>query len=196
MFLALSMMTQDIGKTEEKFLTDMYCRYYGLMKMYALKVVADENIAEDMVHEACIRLIGHVEKLRRMNEPVLVSYLRTTVRRVSLNYIARTDNKRMSAALRAGEELPVELENSSEDIADEVVAKVTAAEMMECIKQLPQIYQDLLNFKYFLEMTDSEIGETLGISKNSVRQYLTRARRKVFIIYEGGKENGRKHKKG
>ena len=91
MFLALSMMTADIGKTKEKFLTDMYCRYYGLMKMYALKVVADENIAEDMVHEACIRLIGHVEKLQQMNEPVLVSYLRTTVRRVSLNYIASAE---------------------------------------------------------------------------------------------------------
>ena len=193
MFLALSMMTEDIGKTEEKFLTDMYCRYYGLMKMYAIKVVQDENIAEDMVHEACIRLIGHAGKLQQMTEPVLLSYLRTTVRRVSLNYIARTDNKRMAAALRAGAELPVELEGSSEDIADEIVAQITAAEIAKCIKQLPQIYQDLLDFKYFLEMSDREIGETLGISKNSVRQYLTRARRKVFSIYEGGKENGRKH---
>ena len=191
MFLALSMMTADIGKTKEKFLTDMYCRYYGLMKMYALKVVADENIAEDMVHEACIRLIGHVEKLQQMNEPVLVAYLRTTVRRVSLNYIARTDNKRMSAALRAEGELPIELEDGSVGVDDGVIEKITAAEVKDCIKQLPQVYQDLLYFKYFLEMSDSEIGGTLGISKNSVRQYLTRARRKVFSIYEGGKGNDR-----
>lgn len=189
MFLALSMMAADIDKTEEEFLTELYCQYYGLMKKYAINVVQDEKIAEDMIHEACIRLIGHMKKLKSMPEPVLVSYLRSTVRNVSINYIVRTDNQRMKAALRAeGEQLP-DLPDEDAEVDRKVIAEITAEEIKECIKQLPQIYRDILNFKYFLEMSDREIGESLGISANSVRQYLTRARRQVFRIYEGGKKH-------
>ena len=39
-------------------------------------------------------------------------------------------------------------------------------------------YEDAL-----LELSDAEIGGCLGISKDSVRQYLTRARRKALEIY-------------
>ena len=39
--------------------------------------------------------------------------------------------------------------------------------------------RDLLLMKYFEMRSDSEIAEKLGIGKNSVRQYLTVARRKL-----------------
>ena len=39
--------------------------------------------------------------------------------------------------------------------------------------------RDLLSMKYFEMRSDSEIAEKLGIGKNSVRQYLTVARRKL-----------------
>ncbi|MDO4384530.1 MAG: sigma factor-like helix-turn-helix DNA-binding protein [Clostridia bacterium] len=38
--------------------------------------------------------------------------------------------------------------------------------------------RDLLSMKYFEMRSDSEIAEKLGIGKNSVRQYLSAARRK------------------
>ena len=50
--------------------------------------------------------------------------------------------------------------------------------------QLPDKYRDLLNYKYLLELTDAEIAELIGIKKDSVRQYLTRARRAVYALYQ------------
>ena len=53
----------------------------------------------------------------------------------------------------------------------------------------------MLNFKYLLELSDREIGDSLGISKNSVRQYLTRARRKALEIYNKTEGDNRDEKK-
>lgn len=172
-------------RKEEKFLADLYCDYHDLMQSFAMDIVQDKNIAEDMVQEAFIRLMPHVKKLRKMKKAVCIAYLRSTVRRTSLNYAAGKEPRRLRDALLQ-EEDPVKMEEIADRDADterEVLKKITAEEMKDCIRQLPPAYQDTLNFKYLLELSDAEIGGCLGISKDSVRQYLTRARRKALEIY-------------
>lgn len=51
--------------------------------------------------------------------------------------------------------------------------------MRDAILKLPEKEKELLYFKYILEMDNSELAEILGIALASVRQYLTRARRKA-----------------
>lgn len=186
-------------RKEEKFLADLYRDYHDLMQSFAMDIVQDKNIAEDMVQEAFIRLMPHVKKLRKMKKAVCIAYLRSTVRRTSLNYAAGKEPRRLRDALLQ-EEDPVKMEEIADRDADterEVLKKITAEEMKDCIRQLPPVYQDILNFKYLLELSDAEIGGCLGISKDSVRQYLTRARRKALEIYrrtEGDEGNEKRQK--
>jgi len=56
--------------------------------------------------------------------------------------------------------------------------------LSKAIMKLPQSQKDLLYFKYILEMSDKEIAEILRIAPNSVRQYLTRARREAKKLIE------------
>lgn len=59
-------------------------------------------------------------------------------------------------------------------------------EMENAILRLPDKQKDLLYFKYILEMHDRDIAEILKISSDSVRQYLTRARRKAKELLDKG----------
>ena len=57
---------------------------------------------------------------------------------------------------------------------------------------LPERYRLILEGKYILEMNDDEIAEQFSIKPTSVREYLTRARRKVYtILKEGDVLNGK-----
>lgn len=181
-------------KKNEQFLINLYKKYYPLMELFAFDIVQDKGIAEDMVQESFIRLIPHTKKLRQMQQSVCVSYLRSTVRHTALNYAIKKEPQRVKNAI-LGEESLFEIVDESADTEGEALKMVTAEKMKECIRQLPQVYRDVLNFKYLLELSDKEIGEYLGISKNSVRQYLTRARRKALEIYnktEGDKRDEKK----
>ncbi|SFR14632.1 RNA polymerase sigma factor, sigma-70 family [Desulfoscipio geothermicus DSM 3669] len=62
-------------------------------------------------------------------------------------------------------------------IEDRIIHQEEIEEMGNAILRLSEKQKDLLYFKYILEMTDTEIAETFGIAPDSVRQYLTRARR-------------------
>ncbi|MPN57023.1 hypothetical protein SDC9_204717 [bioreactor metagenome] len=73
-----------------------------------------------------------------------------------------------------------ELEN---DFDNKLIWQEDMESLKNAICKLPQNQKDLLYFKYILEMSDDEIANVLGIAPNSIRQYLTRARRnaKAFI---------------
>lgn len=172
---------------EQDFLAVMYEKYYWLVRSYALKIVEDEKIAEDMIQEAFIRLIPEAEKLMQMKEPVYVSYLVTTVKRVSSDYVRRSANKRFKDSLSFSETEYLNLPDDLPDVAEFVVGNISAEKMKDAVRKLPQKYRDVLLFKYLLEMSDREIGKMLGISAGSVRQYLTRARRMALQNYEKGK---------
>lgn len=51
--------------------------------------------------------------------------------------------------------------------------------MGKAVLRLPAKHKYLLYFKYMLEMNDKDIAGVLNIAPNSVRQYLTRARREA-----------------
>jgi RNA polymerase sigma-70 factor (ECF subfamily) len=62
-------------------------------------------------------------------------------------------------------------------IEDRIVHQEEIAELRDIILKLPEKHKDLLYFKYILELHDGEIADILNIAPDSVRQYLTRARR-------------------
>jgi RNA polymerase sigma-70 factor (ECF subfamily) len=55
--------------------------------------------------------------------------------------------------------------------------------MGNAILNLPEKQKELLYFKYMLGMNDSEIAAIFDIAPDSVRQYLTRARRSAKKIW-------------
>jgi RNA polymerase sigma-70 factor (ECF subfamily) len=74
-------------------------------------------------------------------------------------------------------------------IEDRIIHQEEIEEMGNAILKLPEKQKDLLYYKYMLEMDDREISEILGIDPNSVRQYLTRARRNVKTIMDKEMKN-------
>jgi RNA polymerase sigma-70 factor (ECF subfamily) len=57
------------------------------------------------------------------------------------------------------------------------------------LKRLPERERTLLHLKYDMEYDDEAIGQIMGIKKDSVRQYLTRARRLAKENYVRGDED-------
>ena len=188
MFVITLMAASSMDKEEEEFFVNLYRDYFAVMQRQAQKIVKDWNLAEDMVHETFIRLLGSVRKLMGMTRKALVSYLLVSVRRTSINYTVKKENAEMKQSLSYTEGEYTAAQGAPLYIDEKQNLAEVIEDVAEAILKLPQKYQDVLNFKYLLDMSDEEIGELLHISKNSVRQYLTRARRKALKAYEDGKE--------
>lgn len=67
---------------------------------------------------------------------------------------------------------------------DELIRQAEGQAIRQALKKIHRSERDLLQMKYFDLMSDSEIAERLHIAKNSVRYYLTKARRSLKSILE------------
>ncbi len=159
--------------SDRELMIDIYTDLRPLMKATAFQIVKDNGIAEDMVHDTIVKLIDRLDSIRDYERQRLVAYITKAVKNNSLEYCRRkmAEQKHSSfedaAATAIPEDSPVEAFELSEEYES----------LGRALKLLPERERMLLHLKYDLGYDDEVSGQIMGINKDSVRQYLTRARR-------------------
>ena len=166
----LALLTAAIENPDDReFMTQFYLEYERLMYATVRKRLTDPEAAKDIVQECVIRLIPKIPFLRRQERCIKASYVVSTVRNTTINYMrkqGRTDGR--CCSLEEQEEQDMAIPEPSLD------ERIMLAEQKE---RLMQIWR-----KYILGYTDAELADMLGCKKSSVRMKLTRARRRAFQL--------------
>jgi RNA polymerase sigma-70 factor (sigma-E family) len=125
----------------------------------------DRNAAEDLVQEAFIRL--HRAAHRIQDPAKAAPYLRSIV--VNL---ARDHNRRGLMSLRHQEAEP---SGTEPDVPEDVlVLDDERRRLLEEVRELSPRQRDCILLRFYLDLSESEIAETLDISKNSVKTHCRR----------------------
>lgn len=145
------------------------------MYAMALKIVKEHNTACDMVAESCLKMLERIDYLRELAVQKQMPYILAIVKNTSLMYLRR---QRSEKNYLVGDERILDCAAASWDDLD--AALISEAEIQlvrQALRRLKPRERDLLWMKYFNQMDDEKIAQQLRISKNSVRYYLTLARR-------------------
>lgn len=166
---------------DRAFMTRIYLDYRRLMYSVAIEIVRDSHIAEDMVSSAIIELIKNIDTLRKINGYRLRSYIASIVRNDSIDYVRKRNRQGKYFFMPDNDSI---LNNiPSEGTVDEALLRSVEIETLrQAIVKLCENEQLLLMMKYVDEADDSDIARILGIGKDSVRVYLSRARKHLQRI--------------
>ena len=125
----------------------------------------DRNAAEDLVQEAFIRLHRNAHRIR---DPEKVApYLRSIV----LN-LARDHNRRGLVSLRHQEALTPPA--APEAPEDRIEAGDDERRVLDALRSLPPRQRDCMVLRFYFDLKEREIAETLSISPNSVKTHCRR----------------------
>jgi len=126
----------------------------------------DRAAAEDLVQEAFIRLHRSAGSIRDLDRAP--AFLRSIV----IN-LARDHNRRglMSLRHRATTHQP----EITPGFEDDAVENEADRAVLAAVRLLPDRQRACVVLRYYLQYSESETGETLGISKNSVKTHCRRA---------------------
>ncbi|HQE22690.1 MAG TPA: sigma-70 family RNA polymerase sigma factor [Syntrophomonadaceae bacterium] len=174
--MAIESMDNDNDKA---FMLSLYHDYYGLVWKTVYNITRDAGHAEDLVNDTFIRLIEKISVIRKLDSCKLAAYVVYTSRSVAINFIKHRDVQSKYAYYGKELDLQEEIPSLEESIEEKIIYQEKIEVLVNAILKLPEKYKNLLYFKYVLEMDDREIAGILRIAPNSVRQYLTRARRKA-----------------
>ena len=124
----------------------------------------DRNAAEDLVQEGFIRFQRSAHQLRDPDKAA--AYLRSVV----LN-LARDHNRRGLMSLRHRE---TALGREPASVEAVVIAGENEREIIEALNTLPNRQRDCLVLRFYLDLSERETAESMGISPNSVKTHCRR----------------------
>ncbi|MBQ3530890.1 MAG: RNA polymerase sigma factor [Oscillospiraceae bacterium] len=164
---------------QREFITEIYKKYYSAMLKKALLLLDNNEDAEELVQEVFADLIKRVDSVIAVEQKKLPAYLLSAVK-----FSAYSRNKKQSRwNFSEFDSEEVELLKDENAIPEEIYLKSEAvAELKSALEKIPERYKNLLEFKYILGLSDSEIGAKFGISESAVRSGLLRARRKAYSV--------------
>ena len=124
----------------------------------------DRNAAEDLVQEGFIRLQRSAHLIRDPDKAA--AYLRSIV----LN-LARDHNRRGLMSLRHQE---TGLAREPASVEAVVIADEHEREIIEALNTLPNRQRDCLVLRFYLDLSEQETAQSMGISPNSVKTHCRR----------------------
>lgn len=167
--------------SDKIFIEQLYLDNQYLLFKKAYEIVRSPFVAEDIVSEVCTLMVEKVTYLRKIDTCRRRACLVIFVRNRAIDYMRRkkVEQKHMVYGDWA-------LENAASDgeIDDDIIRTVEVECLKLALDLLDERNRDILEMKYWRKLTDSEIAEKINIQENSIRQYLTNARRKLKKILE------------
>jgi len=173
----LPVMICTIENTEDRdLMSSFYLQYRDYMYREARKYLANSEDAEDIVHDALVRIIDKIEVFRTLQPQQQLVYAKVTIRNLAYILQKRRAHFDVVSFDDMARDMPVDEQSMPEDIVELWLMR----EKVNSIWRETDIEDRLLlEQKYILKWTDQQLAEQLGIQPQSVRMRLTRTKRSI-----------------
>lgn len=147
----------------DEAVTQLYAAHYRSLVRISTLLLRDVPAAEEVVQDAFIAMHGSWRRLR--DQEKALAYLRQAV------------VNRSRSALRHRK---VELRHAPAPMPDQASAEHGAMEALErqdvirSLHALPGRQREVLVLRYYLDLSEAQIAETLGISRGAVKSHASR----------------------
>lgn len=176
MILAALAVLEDEGQREE--LSEFYEKYKNRFLSIALNILNGKETAEDAVQEAFLKIANTPDTFFLINDEEQITYMCAIVKNVSLDMYNKNNHIQT-------EELTENIiyQNNPELLEKFVLDDISYKELIEFIKGLPKLQQNVLVLNRLLKLSISETAQQLNVSVVAVNQrlYLARKAIKQFI---------------
>ncbi|MGW7523222.1 SigE family RNA polymerase sigma factor [Streptomyces sp. NPDC054783] len=153
----------EVAGTTVDHLTETYRAHYRSLLGLAALLLDDTASCEDVVQEAFIRV--HSARKRVRDPEKTLAYLRQTV----VNLSRSTLRRRILGLKLLSKPMP-DMASAEEGAYDQLERR----DLIKAMKGLQRRQREVLVLRYFADMTEAQVAETLGISLGSVKAYGSR----------------------
>jgi len=176
---------QEIQKAKEgsqsafNFLLD---NFWGEVYRFQLKRTKDEYDAEEITIQTFSKAFDKLDTFKE--EYQFGTWLITISKNIHIDILRKHDASIRSKITRKDEERVYKVPDENPTPEDALIKEQNLEQLLRYIKMLKPHYQQMINLRYFQEMSYKEMASTLGEPMNNVKVKLLRARRLLADIIE------------
>ena len=163
----------------------IYELYSRKMFLVCRRYMRNDLVAEEAVMNGFLKFFSSINKFEYKSEQQTESWLRRIMINICLKQLDKSTV--MMISIEA-------LEDTASD--EDLLSQVSVKEIYTLITQLPTGYRTIFNLFYVENMSHEEIADTLGISKNTSKSQLSKARQflQELLIQTSKEYESRKRK--
>lgn len=169
MLIYLHMIETDENRSKFEII---YTAYKNLMLYQANQILGDTRDSEDVVHEACLKIIKILDKIDQPKCPQTRSLVVTVVERTAID-LYRSRKRKSVISLEEEWHLPAKESMETLDAKNDLAA---------AIAQLTPRYREVLLLRYDNGFSEAEVAELLSMSVANVHKTIQRAKKKLAEI--------------
>lgn len=160
-----------------KFLLDSFWDYvYG----YQIKRTGNENEAEDITIQAFSKAF---DKIATFDESYsFQTWIITISKNIHIDMVRKEKNKIPQTISNQDEDSLNQILDESPSAEDQLIIEQNLAKLLKDIKKLKPHYQEIINLRYFQELSYQEISDELKEPMNNVKVKLLRAKKLLAEI--------------
>lgn len=159
-------------KKENHFILRLYEKHYKLWRYKAISIVGADS-ADDIVQSVFTNIISsRLEFLASLSEDKQIGYIVKAIINEAQKY--KTKQQRL---IPVKEPENYQMASEQNDPAQVYNKKLDFAAFVRAFERLSPKHQNLIYFKFFENLSDTDIALLLGVQPASLRSALTRARR-------------------
>ena len=155
-------MTERAAWTADEALEQLYAAHWRQLVRLSVLLVRDHGTAEEVVQDAFVAVHARWSRLRDPDKAL--AYLRQAVVNRSRSALRhRAVVARHAATVRPGRRRRPRPRDSDRRAA-----------VLDAMRALPDRQREVLALRYYLDLSEAEIADTLGISRGAVKSHASR----------------------
>ena len=160
-----------LQKGERKAMEELYDTYSPVLLGVAMRYSNRREDAEDLVHEALLRILKGVRDFRE----TFAGSFEVWMRRITVNQcLSALRKKNDFQHLVSTEKMEASLSNEDEETSE--LPDLSPEQLLAMMQSLPDGYRTVLNLYVFEQLSHKEIAKELNISENTSKSQLAKAR--------------------
>lgn len=153
------------GWSADEALEQLYAAHWRSLVRLSVLLVHDQGAAEEIVQDAFVAVHHRWNNLR--SPDLGLAYLRQAVVNRSRSHLR---HRTVVTAHLARSTAPDDEPGPDAGVGD----VVRRAAVLDALRQLPERQREVLALRYYLDLSESEIADALGISRGAVKSHASR----------------------
>ena len=177
----------ELAKTGDQIaFTSILNYYWNEVYNFMLKRSGNETDAEDI----CIETFSKAfDKIKNYNpEYAFNTWLISIAKNVHIDMLRKRKASHFVEMTEDEEFIYKHIADDSPTLEDELIFEQNLATLKNCIKQLKPHYQEIIQLRYFQEMSYNEIAEEINEPLNNVKVKLLRAKKLLVELIATNKQ--------
>ena len=142
---------------------ELYAAHYRRLVRLSVLLVRDLGTAEEVVQDSFVAMHGRWRNLKDPDKGL--AYLRQTV-------VNRSRSVLRHRGVQARYTPPVTPDHPGAD--EDAVTAERRTHVLDALRSLPDRQREVLALRYYLDLSEAEIADTLGISRGAVKSHASR----------------------